>query len=448
MAKILLVDDDAAQRGIMGSILSSEGHSVTEADGVDAALRILADQRTEVVFTDLKMHGRGGLELVEEARRCAPPPEVVVITAFGSVDTAVRAMHLGAYDYLTKPIEREELLMAAARAAEKYTLRVNGQVLRDQMARQSSQGIVACSAPMREILALVEKVAATDATVFIRGESGTGKERIACLLHYQSPRSLRPMQSVNCASLPENLLESELFGHEKGSFTGALARKEGIVESADGGTLFLDEIADMSLNTQARVLRMLQEKEIRRVGGTAVIRVDVRILAATNKNIEECLTKGSFREDLYYRLNVIPIVIPPLRERPDDIPALIDFFLSRRAGRRTVSSEALELMKSYRWPGNVRELEAVMERCIIIAPGDIIGVDDLPMEIRKPASAGGKPAWQLPGEGIVFEDLEKNLIEQALRRANGTMTEAAKLMGMTYRTFQYRAAKFGLVREE
>jgi DNA-binding NtrC family response regulator len=450
MIKIVLVEDDGAQRNIMANILRAEEHSVAEAASVDTALGLIKDNDPAVVVTDLKMAGRSGIDLVEEISRLPSRPEVVVITAFGSIETAVRAMRLGAYDYLTKPLERDELLLAIERAAEKFRLRMDGQRFRDQLADQTSHGLIAESQAMKNVLEIARKVAASDATVLIRGESGTGKEKIARLIHYLSPRGSRPLQSINCAAFPETLLESELFGYERGAFTGAQTRKIGILETAGQSTLFLDEVADMSLNTQAKMLRTLQEKEIRRVGGTATLPVDIRVIAATNKNLEEAIRKETFRDDLFYRLNVIPLLIPPLRERTDDVPPLVNFFLSRRGKAKKISPEAVELLCRYAWPGNVRELEAVMERTMILSSNEIIEPADLPPEIRQPARcdnfSSGQPA--IPDTGIVFEEWEQDLLRKALEKADGNIAEAARLLGMTYRTFQYRAQKFGLLKKE
>ena len=445
MSKVLVVDDEAGQRNIVASILKSVGNVVFEAASVDDALQHIIENRPEVVLTDLKMPGKSGLVLVEEISKYQLPPEIVVITAFGTVETAVKAMRLGAYDYLNKPLEREELLLVVERAAEKYGLRVDGIQLRLELTRQLTTGLVAESAAMRSVLDIVTKVAASDSTVLIRGESGTGKERIARLIHYQSKRGHKPMQSINCAAFPETLLESELFGYEKGSFTGAAARRIGLIESASSSTLFLDEVADMSLSTQAKLLRVLQEKEIRRVGGTKNIPVDIRIISATNKNLEEAIKLGSFRDDLFYRLNIIPVTIPPLRDRREDITALVNFFINRSGRPKTIEPKAMELLTDYKWLGNVRELEAVMERISVLSSNDVITVDDLPSELKRPLETGFTlPMWKLPKEGIVFEELERGILLQALQKSNGIMADAAKLLGMTYRTFQYRAEKFGI----
>ena len=449
MAKILIVDDEAAQRRIMGDILKAAGHRIVLAESVDQAEEGIADFQPDVVLTDMKMPGRGGLALVEALGKLPVPPEVVVITAFGTVDTAVKAMRLGAYDYLTKPIEKEELLLVAERAAEKYSLRMESRRLRQELNGKVGEGLVAESRIMRDILDMVAMVAQSDATVLIRGETGTGKERIARLIHLHGARGSKPLMAINCAAFPENLLETELFGYEKGSFTGAAARKIGLIESAHGGTLFLDEVGDMSLSTQAKFLRVLQEREIRRVGGTAAIPVDIRVIAATHKDLSEGIRQGAFREDLYYRLNVIPILIPPLRDRKEDVAPLVNHFLTKSPRPKTIQPEALQLLQQYDWPGNVRELQAVMERVSVLTKASEVTTGDLPFELRNTGARarGGVPGsspWDIPAGGLVFEEWEKNLLAQALARSDGNMADAAKLLGMTYRTFQYRSMKFGL----
>jgi len=312
----------------------------------------------------------------------------------------VQAMKLGAYDYLRKPLERTELLMVVKRAVEKFELRAAGRKFRDHLARKSTEGLVSASMAMREVIATANKVASSDATVLIRGETGTGKERIAQLIHYKSARSHLPMTSVNCASFQETLLESELFGYEKGAFTGAVSSKAGLVEETDGSTLFLDEIGDMPLSIQAKLLRLLQEKEIRRVGATKSANVDVRVIAATNQNLEEKIHKQTFRQDLFYRLNIIPITVPPLRDRPDDIIPLAGYFLSCYGSGKTISPEALQLLNRYNWPGNVRELQAVIQRVCILCPGTSITTKDLPPELSGLSSVSSKIT--LPPGGIVF----------------------------------------------
>jgi len=449
MAKVLIVDDQTAQRNIMASILGSEGHALAEASDVDTALSQVQEFKPDVILTDLKMEGKSGLVLVEEISKLPVPPEIVVITAFGSVETAVNAMRLGAYDYLNKPLERDVLLLVVQRAAEKFSLRIEGQQLRNELTKQLTEGLIAESAAMKNVLEIVKKVALSDSTILVRGESGTGKERIARLIHYLSSRGRKMMQSINCAAFPETLLESELFGYEKGAFTGAQNRHIGLVEDSSGSTLFLDEVADMSLSTQAKLLRVLQEREIRRVGGTKNIPVDLRIIAATNKNLEDAIKQGTFRDDLFYRLNIIPITIPPLRERREDIEPLVNFFISRSGKPKKVNAEAMEFIRNYTWFGNVRELEAVMERISVLSTNQVITVEDLPAELthRSSTSDASSIAFSLPKEGIVFEDWEKDVLSQALLQCNGIMADAAKLLGMTYRTFQYRAEKFGLKTE-
>ncbi len=447
MAKILIVDDEALQRNIMCEILSSAGHSTFQAENVDSALVKISEENPAIVFTDLKMNGRTGIDLVQELSAMEFSPEIVVLTAFGSVETAVKAMKLGAYDYLTKPLDHDQLLLVVERCLQRYNLRSEGYLIRKELTRQAHDGLIAESAAMKQVLAMVQKVAASDMTVLIRGESGTGKERIARLVHYLGPRGSKPMQTVNCAAFPDNLLESELFGYEKGAFTGAGTRKPGIIETAEGGTLFLDEIGDMPLNTQAKILRVLQEKEYRPLGGTSSVKANIRIIAATNRPLESCVKQGSFREDLFYRLNILPIVIPPLKTRKEDIPPLVSWFTSRRGPLKTVSGEAMQCLLRYDWPGNVRELEAVMERVIILSSGSEITPADLPPEIQC-HSVSVREGFCLPEQGIVFEDLERSMLEQALQKANGVVAEAARLLGMTYRTFQYRADKFNLTQKD
>ena len=444
MARILIVDDDKGQRDIVSKILQTEGHVLFEAENAAEALLKADEQQPDVILTDLKMPGKSGLAIVEAVSKKPFPPEVVVVTAFGSVDSAVKAMQMGAYSYLTKPLEGDELVLVVKRAAEKRALRMEGQQLRRELADQVHAGLIFQSLAMRNVIDIVDRVALTDSTVLIRGESGTGKERIARLIHQQSARSGMPMQSINCAAFPETLLESELFGFEKGSFTGAYGRKTGLIESASGSTLFLDEVADMSPNTQAKLLRVLQEKEIRRIGSTVNISVDVRIVAATNKDLEEAIQNKSFREDLYYRLNVIPIVIPPLRERKDDIPILVEHFIAKTGRIKRVDPEAMRRLQEYNWPGNVRELEAVMERIAVLASGDRVKLEGLPLELRTSPRPASDMPWKLPKEDIRIEDWEKRIMAQALEESDGVMVKAAKRLGMTYRTFQYRALKFGL----
>lgn len=444
MAKVLIVDDQEKQRKILADILTAEKHRVFEASGVDNAMDQIRENLPEVVLTDLKMPGKGGLKLVEKISQLILPPEVIVMTAFSSVETAVKAIRLGAYDYLAKPLEPEEVLFLVEKAREKYALKVGSHHLKEELIREITSNMVAESLAMKNILEIIENVSASDSTVLILGETGTGKECVARLIHLRSRRGHCPLQSINCAAFAETLLESELFGYEKGSFTGAQARKIGLIETASGSTLFLDEVADMSLNVQAKVLRFLQEREIRRVGGKENIKVDIRVIAATNRDLKEAIKLGRFREDLFYRLNVVPITIPPLRERKEDIPILINHFFSKFGRTKTIEPSAMKLIMKYNWPGNIRELEAMVERIAVLSRGDKVRIEDLPPELtgRRPLSGASLP--DIPDEGIVFEEWERKLLVRAMEKANGNMAAAAKLLGMSYRTFRYRANSFGL----
>lgn len=453
MKKVLIVDDDSGQRSIINSILNSEGFSVSEAAGVDQAIERIQSSSFDVVLTDLKMHGRSGLEIVEFIAGKQDAPEIIVMTAYGSTETAVRAMRSGAYDYLNKPLEREELLITVERAAEKRQLRVEGVQFRVEKAREALDEIITASVSMNNVLEIVKKVAPSESTLLIRGESGTGKERIARLIHNLSNRCIFPLQSINCAAFPETLLESELFGYEKGAFTGAYARRKGIIEAASGGSLFLDEVGDMPLSLQAKLLRVLQEKEVRPLGSNQTVKVDIRIIAATHRDLSKMVKEGSFREDFFYRLNIIPINLPPLRERTEEIPVLAQEFLRRKGTKKRLAAKLIERLTEYSWPGNVRELESVIERMAILSNKNEIDLSDLPVEIQNSDSVDktgseNSANIQLPPEGINFESLERSFIEQALTRSNGVMVDAAKLLGMTYRTFQYRATKFGLAGQD
>lgn len=444
MAKVLVVDSEVSEREMVSGILASEGHLVFQAETADEAIQQLEERQPDVVLTDLKLPEKEGLALVEKVAGRPEPPEVVVLTASGSIETAVKAMRRGAYDYLNKPVEKDELLLVVERAAEKRALRQESRQLKQELARKSVAGLVAQSAAMRKILELVAKVAVSDATVLILGESGTGKEVAARMIHQQSARGAKLMQAINCAAFPETLLESELFGYEKGAFTGAQGRKIGIIEAASGSTLFLDEVADMSLGTQAKLLRVLQEREIRRLGGIASIPVDIRLIAATNKNLEEAMSAGAFRQDLFYRLSVIPIKIPPLRERKEDIPALLRHFITQSGQPKILEPRALAALTEYDWPGNVRELQSMIERMAVLSGGDRIRVEDLPLDLTERKKPSGAQAWELPADGINLELWERNLLSQALEKSDGVMAAAARLLGISSRTFQYRANKFGL----
>jgi DNA-binding NtrC family response regulator len=439
---ILVVDDEKNQREILETILSGEGYDVTTASSGEAAMKFVESRRFDLVLTDLKMTGMSGLDLLKQLTDYDKSIIVILLTAHGSVDSAVDAMRLGAFEYLQKPYDSENLLETVSRALKKLNT--------------LDAEIISVSPEMDKVKKLILKIAKSNATVLIRGESGTGKELIARSIHTNSLRSNQTFQAVNCAAINENLLESELFGHEKGSFTGAVAEKKGLFEIADGGTLFLDEIGELDISLQAKILRALQEKQIRRVGGTREINVDVRVVAATNRDLLHMVEEKRFREDLYYRLNVLSIDLPALRERRSDIPVLLDYFLkkhTRGTDRKvTIESAARKLLEDYSYPGNVRQLESAVERAILLCENDTITTDDLPPEVAQGRSATAAAAvsglFTLPPEGVNFEDVERTLIEQAMARTDNNITKAAKLLGLTFRTLQYRLEKFGLKRDE
>jgi DNA-binding NtrC family response regulator len=441
--KILVVDDERNQREILQLILSGERdengnplYDIRIAGSGQEALRIFRQERIDLVLTDLKMSGMDGIALLNELSQIDNSLPVILMTAHGSIDSVKEALRGGAFDYLEKPLDRDELLRIVTNA----TTRLNA----------IDQEIVGNSDEMERVKKMIIRIAPSSSTVLIRGESGTGKERIARAIHKASPRSIERFQAINCAAINENLLESELFGHEKGSFTGAVGEKKGLFEIANKGTLFLDEIGEINVSMQAKLLRALQEKEVLRVGGTQPIRVDVRVLAATNRDLEAMVKDGRFREDLYYRLNVIPILIPPLRSRRDDLAQLMDHFLRKHAANATrpmkVSSEARRVMMDYAWPGNVRQLESAIERALLLAEGEEITIEDLPIEIRQAIQAEGTAGFRLPPEGISFEELERSLILQAMEQTGWNITRAAKRLGLSFRTMQYRLDKFGLRR--
>jgi DNA-binding NtrC family response regulator len=398
-------------------------------------LRFAREADFDLVLTDNKMTGMDGLTLLAELVREDPSIIVIMMTAHGSVDSVKEALRGGAFEYLEKPIDRDQLL----KVVESALGRLNS--IDDEIIGQSDE--------MERVKKMILKVAGSSSTVLIRGESGVGKERVARAIQKASPRANEGLQAVNCAAINENLLESELFGHEKGSFTGAHVQKKGLFEIADRGTLFLDEIGDLSISMQAKLLRALQEKEIMRVGGTRPIKVDVRVIAATNRDLEAMVKDSRFREDLYYRLNIIPITIPPLRGRRDDIPPLIEHFVAkhRQESNRHIkglTASARTLIMDYNWPGNVRQLESAIERAILLCEGDEIEVEDLPVEIRQQATPATAFNFKLPPEGISFDEVEKSLIIQAMEQTNWNITRAAKLLDLSFRTLQYRLEKFGI----
>jgi len=437
---ILVVDDEKNQREILETILSGEGYDVTTASSGEAAMKFVESRRFDLVLTDLKMTGMSGLDLLKELTNYDKSIIVILLTAHGSVDSAVDALRLGAFDYLQKPYDSEKLLDTVSRALNKLSA--------------LDTEIVSVSPEMDKVKKLILKIAKSNSTVMIRGESGTGKELIARAMHMNSLRSSGTFQAVNCAAINENLLESELFGHEKGSFTGAVGEKKGLFEIADGGTLFLDEIGELDIALQAKLLRALQEREIRRVGGVKEIPVDVRVLAATNRDLLKMTEEKRFREDLYYRLNVLSIDIPPLRERRSDIPVLIEYFVKKhtRGTDREINIEsaAKKLLLDYHYPGNVRQLESAIERAILLSENDMITTEDLPPEMTQGtslATVDGDTQFKLPPEGVNFEDVERSLIMQAMDRTDNNITKSAKLLGLTFRTLQYRLEKFGIKKD-
>lgn len=440
---ILVADDEAGVRESLGRALQREGFRVVPAEDGQTALDALRGGGVDLILADLRMPGLDGLELLRAAKLLAPEVEVIVLSGHGTVEEAVTAMKEGAWDFLTKPFERAQLVRAVSKALTHRALVLENRSLQRRLDELVGTGeIIGESPAIRQVLELARQVAPTSATVLIQGESGTGKELVARALHEGSPRRGRRFIQVNCAALPETLLESELFGYERGAFTGAAARKEGRFELADGGTLLLDEVGDLSAATQAKLLRVLQEGEFERVGGTKTLKVDVRIVAATNQDLTALVKERRFREDLYYRLNVITIEIPPLRERKEDIPLLAHHFLRRYAtkNRREISGfsePALEQLRAYPWPGNVRELEHAVERAVILARGNLIDLTDLPATVSQAEPASR--VVQIP-IGMPLDEVEQRLIEETLRLTKGNKELAAKLLGIASRTI-YRKLK-------
>jgi len=426
--------------------MEDAGYEVETAASGSEAVLLFRKAPADLVITDLKMDGIDGLEVLAEVKRERPETEVMMMTAHGSMETAVAAMRAGAYDYIAKPFDLEDLALSVRRMGEKVTLVTeNGRLRGALKARYSFDHVVGASGAMQEAFALVRRVAAKRTTVLLRGESGTGKEVLARLLHQESDRAAGPFLAVNCAALPPNLLESELFGHEKGAFTGAVTTRAGLFREAEGGTLLLDEIGEVSTNIQVKLLRAIQEREVLPVGGSRPVAVDVRIVAATHQDLEVGITEGWFREDLYYRLAVFPIHAPPLRRRRDDIGPLAMHFLGEGGyADKRLSPDAMARLMAYDWPGNVRQLENVVERAALMSDGPIIDVGALPPHVGGDAAdAPGGGLFVLPDEGVHLESLEMDLIRQAIRKAEGNKTRAAQLLGITRRTLYSRLEKMG-----
>ena len=454
MARILIVEDDLNTLSGMVEILKDEGHDVVGVESGKKALRLLERQKFDIMLTDLRMPDIDGLSLYEKSIKFNGDMKTIVMTAFSSVKEAVEAMKKGVYEYLTKPLNLDELFLTIKKAVqEKQILEENIQ-LRDQVKRSYRfENIIGNSKAIREIYRIISKVAQTQSTILIRGESGVGKELVARAIHYNSPRANKALVEISCASLPETLLESELFGYEKGAFTGAVAQKKGRLELADKGTIFLDEIGDITETVQTKLLRVLQEKEMTHLGGTTAIKVDVRVIAATNRNLEKALHEGKFREDLYYRLNVIPVLIPPLRERKEDIPLLIEHFVKKFCQENNkqlmkFSKKALELCMSYDWPGNVRELENAVENAIVLGEGNAILPEFLPLNIYSFSNRALEKNFldNLQGDSYrkKIEFAERLVIREAIENADGNKSIAAKNLNISLRTMRYKIKKYAL----
>jgi two-component system response regulator PilR (NtrC family) len=457
VSRILVVDDEDSMREFLRIMLEKEGHEVSTAKDGETGLHQAMGREADLVISDIRMPRLDGVGLLTRLRERGLETPVILVTAYASRDAAIQAMKQGAFDYITKPFKIDEIRLVIHRALAEAERRHRAEAATPAAAEEPVlHGIIGRSPKMVDLYTLIGRVAAVNSAVLITGESGTGKEMVARTIHYNSPRSSRPFVAINCGAIPEQLLESELFGHVKGSFTGAVATKTGLLEMAQGGTVLLDEVAEMSPMLQVKLLRFLQDHIFRRVGGTEDIEVDVRIMAATNKNLTQMIQQGAFREDLFYRLNVISVELPPLRERWEDIPLLARNFLelfATRAGRPAmgIAPEAMEILMAYSWPGNVRELENVIERAVALTTGDEVRVENLPPSVRRPPPPPGPPRVEVPPEGLDLEqvvaDLEKNLMQDALQKSGGVQTKAAQLLGINFRSFRYRAKKYGLDRQ-
>ena len=443
--KILVIDDDASLRRVLEYNLQQEGYEVRTADSGEEGVYLFGQGAYNLVITDMKMPGMDGLTVLKFIKEHAPETLVIIITAFGTVDVAVEAMKAGAYDYITKPFNRDELKLTIRKALRFTGLNEENRRLKEQLAdRADFRTIVGSSKEMEKVFEVIRKVADTEAPILITGESGTGKELVARSIHVSSFRGNAPFVAINCAAIPGELLESELFGHVKGAFTGAIRDKSGRFRLADGGTLFLDEVGELPISLQPKLLRMLQEKEIEPVGGAGAQKLDVRIIAATNRDIERAVNDGTFREDLYYRLAVIPLHLPPLRQRRTDIPLLIRYFCGKHGGEKVrFEKRALEILTAYSWPGNVRELENTVERLLIMRDGDEIGLDELPEKLRG-NDLHGRAVVNLPDDGYSLEQLEREVVVQALERNAWNQTAAARFLRIPRHTLIYRMEKYGI----
>ncbi|MGJ3523950.1 sigma-54-dependent transcriptional regulator [Nitratidesulfovibrio sp. D1] len=450
---LLVLDDEKNYLLVLEALLSDAGYTVTALNDPETGLAFLEESEVDVIVTDMKMPKITGREVLEQVKKNWPHIPVLIMTAFGSIESAVEVMKYGAFDYITKPFSNDELLLSVHNAAELARMHRQYRVLRENLEeRYGMHQIIGKSRAIRETLAMVDRAAPSRSTVLISGESGTGKELVARAIHFSSPRNKGPFVSVNCMALNPGVLESELFGHEKGSFTGAVAMRRGRFEQAGGGTLFLDEIGELTPELQVKLLRVLQERRFERVGGTEEVEVDIRVVAATNKNLQEEVEKGNFREDLYYRLNVVHIALPPLRERREDIPLLVAHFVDKLAREngvtpKTFTPEALDYMTGYEWPGNIRQLQNVVERCLVLVSGDTIRVDDLPPELRDEEAQLKSAVDLLPVQldlADTLERIEAALIRRALVRADFVQVKAAELLAISKSLLQYKLKKYNI----
>jgi DNA-binding NtrC family response regulator len=461
MATILIVEDEAKMLRLLELNLADEGYTTLAAPDAETALKLLRQEKVDLVLTDLKLPRMDGLEFLQNVKRSNTHLPVILMTAYGTVETAINAMKAGASDYVLKPFSMEEIKLLIGKELDVRRLREENRDLREALGeRYRFENIVAKSAKLQEVLALVERVAPTNSTVLLGGESGVGKDMIARAIHQHSRRASGPFIKINCTAIPENLLESELFGYERGAFTGAVTSKPGKFELADKGTILLDEIGDVPGAIQVKLLRVLQEREFERLGGTKTLKVDVRVLAATNQDLRAALEQGTFREDLYYRLNVVPISIPPLREHKEDIPYLADHFLARFAREsakpiKGITPAAMRMLMDFHWPGNIRELENIIERAVALSTGTMLDVGDIRLDFGRgaPAIAGpgmlsGDAAGPFLPQGMTLEQYEDEIIKEALRRANGNKSQAARLLGLSRNAFRYRLSKLGVPDEQ
>jgi two-component system response regulator PilR (NtrC family) len=455
MLTILVADDEKSMREFLEIMLTREGYEVVVASTAEEAIESISSRSIDLVISDINMPKASGMAVLKSSMETDSNTPVIMITAFAAADTAVEAMKMGAYDYITKPFNVDEIKLVVAKALERRKDKEELGRLKAEVAKSYGVGgdILGKSEAMSQIFRMIHKMAQSRSTVLITGESGTGKELVAKAIHYLSDRKNKPFLSINCGAIPEQLLESELFGHQKGSFTGAVSDKKGLLEIADGGAFLFDEIGEAPQTVQVKMLRVLQEREFKRVGGIRDIKIDVRIIAATNQNLEELIKAGKFREDLFYRLNILPIHLPPLRDRKDDIPLLVSRFIEKysdEAKRKNISitNEAMSLLENYNWKGNVRELENIIERAVVLTTGSLIEPGSFPDELRYYNALNGMEPSDLPDEGVDLEEIvssvEKDLLIKALNRTGGKKKEAAKLVNLSFRSFRYKLTKYGI----